>query len=296
MSRIRRIPGFENFLLRTPFSDLRKAASEDGAVIVTNLSKYRCDALIIMHDHSIQLVNLSDLHLDDAQHRTKEFRHATKSWHDHSISDKDSEQKHLFPILRYLWATVVCPVMDKLGYMDPQLCPRPRVWWCPTGPLTFLPIHAAGPYNRGGPDIMQRIISSYTTTLASLARARSRCRPTNIKMVGIGITKTPYESQLCDLASTSAEVDLVHECALSHNVPMHDVKGEVATVDKVVSLLNDFNFVHFACHGHQNTDGEPSLSWRWPLVAHPHRLSPPGRCRICLPLSLSSCWWVRYAT
>ena len=25
----------------------------------------------------------------------------------------------------------------------------PRIWWCPTGPLAFLPIHAAGIYKEG---------------------------------------------------------------------------------------------------------------------------------------------------
>jgi CHAT domain-containing protein len=71
-------------------------------------------------------------------------------------------------------------------------------------------------------------------------------------MVVIGITNTPYDPGLRSLTLASSEVDLVQETALKHNVPPHCMKDEDATVDKVASLLSDFSFVHFACHGHQD--------------------------------------------
>ena len=46
----------------------------------------------------------------------------------------------------------------------------PRIWWCATGPLAFLPIHAAGIYNNGMAryDISDYAVSSYTPTLNAL--------------------------------------------------------------------------------------------------------------------------------
>jgi len=50
----------------------------------------------------------------------------------------------------------------------------PRLWWCPVGPLAFLPLHAAGRYDGTNRLVMDRVISSYAATLRSLGYARSR--------------------------------------------------------------------------------------------------------------------------
>ena len=49
----------------------------------------------------------------------------------------------------------------------------PRIWWCATGPLAFLLIHAAGIYNKGktGLNISDYVVSSYTPTLTALINA-----------------------------------------------------------------------------------------------------------------------------
>jgi CHAT domain-containing protein len=136
--------------------------------------------------------------------------------------------------------------------MEPQHQSTPHIWWCPTGPLTFLPIHAAGPYNKSGPDIMQRVISSYTPTLMALARARDRCPPNPAKMLAIGVTQTPYQSALCPLPSVKPEIESVSAIAISQQIPLHTVHDSDATVEKVISSLKEFNVVHFACHAHQD--------------------------------------------
>jgi hypothetical protein len=52
---------------------------------------------------------------------------------------------------------------------------RPRLWWLPTGPLTFLPLHAAGVYTGKEADCLSDYaVSSYVPTLSALAEARSR--------------------------------------------------------------------------------------------------------------------------
>src|SRR5688572_9916438 len=49
-----------------------------------------------------------------------------------------------------------------------------RIWWCPTGPFAFLPIHAAGIYE--GPDacsLLDYAISSYIPNITTLINKKS---------------------------------------------------------------------------------------------------------------------------
>ena len=53
------------------------------------------------------------------------------------------------------------------------------MWWCPTGPLTILPIHAAGHHADSvsgttptKQSVLDRVVSSYAPTLSALIRAR----------------------------------------------------------------------------------------------------------------------------
>jgi hypothetical protein len=56
----------------------------------------------------------------------------------------------------------------------------PHITWCLTGPLTFLPIHAAGLYDaEDAPKIFDYVVSSYTPTLSSLLAAERRPRKRN---------------------------------------------------------------------------------------------------------------------
>ncbi|MEV0231903.1 CHAT domain-containing protein [Nonomuraea sp. NPDC050786] len=50
-----------------------------------------------------------------------------------------------------------------------------RIWWCPTGPLTTLPLHATGRHRPGGTTTWagEYVVSSYTPTLQALLRARN---------------------------------------------------------------------------------------------------------------------------
>jgi hypothetical protein len=55
---------------------------------------------------------------------------------------------------------------------------RPRVHWCPVGALGFLPIHAAGVYSQGSLECCSDyVVSSYTSTLLALRRARTELVP-----------------------------------------------------------------------------------------------------------------------
>ncbi|MCZ1004062.1 hypothetical protein O1M63_48945 [Streptomyces mirabilis] len=48
------------------------------------------------------------------------------------------------------------------------------MWWIPTGPLTALPLHAAGRHENDGDNLLDRAVSSYAPTVNSLVHARRR--------------------------------------------------------------------------------------------------------------------------
>jgi hypothetical protein len=85
--------------------------------------------------------------------------------------------------------------------MDP-----PRLWWCPTGPFAFLPLHAARIYSK---DIMDcasdYVISSYTPTLTALLAPPTEV-PTPFKFTAVIQPDAPNCSHL---PSATAELDRI---------------------------------------------------------------------------------------
>jgi CHAT domain-containing protein len=136
----------------------------------------------------------------------------------------------------------------------------PRIWWCPTGPLAFLPIHAAGIYNPDEPSISLAnfAISSYTPTLTALLRASRQKSPEerDFKVLGIAQPKTPNTPEL---PSTVEEFKHIQKHASKHNLPVRYLEGTAATVQEVLDGMNECPWVHFACHGIQH-NGEPEKS------------------------------------
>jgi hypothetical protein len=74
----------------------------------------------------------------------------------------------------------------------------PRVWWSLTGPLAFLPIHAAGLYGENelsvrGSKLIDYVVSSYSPTLTALIDGlHPRAQPSP-KVLAVAL---PLESQL----------------------------------------------------------------------------------------------------
>ncbi len=95
------------------------------------------------------------------------------------------------------------PVLDHLGYSAPPAegADWQRVWWCPTGPLTLLPLHAAGEHRTPGAAVLDRVTSSYTPTLRALLEAGDRpgraAGPN--RMLFTGMPVTPGQRDLPDV-------------------------------------------------------------------------------------------------
>src|SRR5207302_4563723 len=102
--------------------------------------------------------------------------------------------------LAWLWAIVAEPVLTALGHTRTPDAdqPWPRLWWSPTGPLTLLPLHAAGHHDTGtGHDdlgaqsVLDRVISSYAPTLRALSQAREGRPPLDQPARGLLVVAMP---------------------------------------------------------------------------------------------------------
>ncbi|KAI3326476.1 CHAT domain-containing protein [Xylariaceae sp. AK1471] len=212
-SRIRVQAGFENFHLPPTINEL-KAAADPDPIIVVNLSPYRCDAFLI-ECNQIRILELPNLTLEQIPERTKELQTSLLEW---------------------LWDVVARPVLDALGFREPITDTKwPRVWWVPTGLLSQLPLHAAGYYTNGSSEtILDRVMSSYTSTVKSLIHGRQLhlrepVRPVSDHALLVAMPETP-------------------------NLPAN---GSLPfTVDEGLQACRIF---HFAGHGHSDP-AEPSQS------------------------------------
>jgi CHAT domain-containing protein len=124
----------------------------------------------------------------------------------------------------------------------------PHVWWSLTGPLAFLPIHAAGLYGATqssvlGSKLADYVVSSYTPTLTALIdgyRPRDLHKP---KLLAVAL---PLES---GLPCVKKEIDILENHAEHHT--FSKLMESDATVQNVVEGMKKSNWVHFACHGVQ---------------------------------------------
>src|ERR1700743_2811573 len=161
----------------------------------------------------------------------------------------------------------------------------PRIWWCATGPLTFLPIHAAGVYDTNvGNKLSDYVVPSYTPTLTAILDATTSNMRNDFTILTIAQPSTP---KAAPLPKTEDEVDRVQSLAGSLSVV--SLKNEQATVDCVLQAMRDADWVHLACHGEQKT-GDPMKSG---LLLHDKTLELSEIVRHALPRAdfafLSAC-------
>jgi CHAT domain-containing protein len=157
--------------------------------------------------------------------------------------------KELAFFLRKLWDQVVLPIVDCLQMTHPS---QSRIWWCPTAEFCVLPLHAAGPYRKGQHNLPHLYISSYTTTLTALIRAR-RHDPSNFateqkRFIAIGQAKAAGESELL---SVGVELDIIGQ-RVDGLATFTRIDGEESCTSRVVEELGKNEWVHLACHGLPN--------------------------------------------
>jgi tetratricopeptide (TPR) repeat protein len=247
LASVRAIPGFASFLRAPSFHELIGAAQQ-GPVVVVNVSRIRCDALILTrHGLTVHQLNVDSETIARAAERyILAWSHAGQAAH--RIVDPQAEA-----ILSWLWLEIVQPVLAGLGLAATTEQAPPRLWWCPTGPLTELPLHAAGLYREGEStdNAMYRICSSYTPTVRALIEAR-RTAPPRWDDGEPLIVADPQAPGTTPLPAAAREADVIQD--LLGRAPVQVLRGSAATREAVLAELGRASAVHFAGHAIQTSD------------------------------------------
>ncbi|KAF7362571.1 CHAT domain-containing protein [Mycena venus] len=280
---VRHHSGFENFLRPQAFPILKHAA-RNGPVVILNISKLACTAVIVSpvqdglsdaggkKEFSSGTVSLSDMTHGLAMflvHLLRENPRATSqvskfvaeylprtgiqsTYQTRLIGELEHSEifttdKIFQIVLSTLWTSVVEPIFGALKLKKSANNP-PRLWWCPTGLLSFLPIHAAGTYSTEGTNCASDyVISSYTPTLAALLDP-----PAHIilpfKMTAIIQPETP---NLRPLPFTRVELSEI-ESQVPGKWLTSLGRASDTTVKVARAHLRESAVMHFACHGTQD--------------------------------------------
>ncbi|TFK35286.1 CHAT domain-containing protein [Crucibulum laeve] len=267
---VRKLPGFEHFMLPRRFSELKQAAFH-GPLIILNSSASASDILIITSN--VQHIPIPNLDLKKLNSLVQLLRMANTSGGKPVSAAESSKLKNIINclntpttslragvvsnsvkmnsdsiflvVLAELWDNVVEPVVRAL-----QLEKRdqlPTITWCPTGSFIFLPIHAAGRYDTNPPICASDFfISSYAPTISALLR-KNTPRPTDPSTSKMMVVVQPET-----LPSTQVELKNIEARLPSKYLVKMGISDSPATVEKVLSNLPATCIAHFACHGYQD--------------------------------------------
>jgi hypothetical protein len=122
---------------------LRQAATA-GHVIIVNVSNFGTDVLVFGTTGSIEHIALLDVDLESLTDLSRGIL-----LHRPINATEDQQTRYIKhymkPALRLVWNNILIPVFGKIGVSLAVPSASHHIWWYPTGPLTFIPIHAAGP-------------------------------------------------------------------------------------------------------------------------------------------------------
>ncbi|KAJ7263794.1 CHAT domain-containing protein, partial [Mycena rebaudengoi] len=253
VNEIRNRPGLENFLCPKQYTDLCQV-SQHGPIVILNSQHDHCDSIILLNPTSdplhIALPSVS-VHLLKAQKSL--LRHLIRG---RKVRSRELPQAclHMYQegievgmdgYLSWVWTCIVQPIYVALNANG---ITSGRLWWCPTGDFTGLPLHAA--------DSADQFIQSYTPTLGALLEANSKPHSIDPPHIGlVGVTHTgPRRDQ--ELPGVEQEIIKISSIA-GGQYQVQTLIGESATVDSVKQTLDDCPWIHLACHGEQNTIEPP---------------------------------------
>ncbi|KAJ7214493.1 TPR-like protein [Mycena pura] len=286
LQQIRALPRFERFLLPKSISELSLAV-KIGPVAIINISEYGCDALILLPGLADEVIHfpLRDFTIREAQTLAKSLASivGTTGRNDrlHGSRKGNMAPDDTFThILSELWFRIVWPVLNALAITTPVNQSLGRIWWCPTGPLAFLPIHAAGLYGKDqalGSKLSDFLISSYTPSLTALIQGFRTQSGSQEDLQLLAVTQSSAEGQSY-IPGTEQEIKCIEQ-HVKGKVPVRWLHKDVATIEKVQQGMKDSRWVHFACHGVQSASPTESAL----LLAGSSRLTLSNIIELSLP-------------
>jgi len=276
ITEARRLPGLERFLLPPRADDLVKAA-EQGPVVMITVDEIRSDALVLTPP-DVRVVPLPGLSATTVAEHTLAFLSALRDIRDAAPYANDQAEAQLTTVLGWLWDTVADPVLENLG-LTRKLAPGqpwPRIWWCPSGLLSLLPLHAAGHHETCFDDtpqtVMDRVASSYAATARTLMYARrpvaADAAASSGQVLVVAMAHTPGAP---DLDAAPEEASMLTEKFGPQAKVLHDEADvALATSESVLAAMPGYPWAHFACHA-SGSLRDPSASY---LLLDDHASQP----------------------
>ncbi|KAJ7817455.1 hypothetical protein B0H14DRAFT_3742108 [Mycena olivaceomarginata] len=252
LQQIRAMP---RFLLPKPISELCLAAKK-GPVAILNTSAYGCDALILLPGRADPVIHvpLSDFTIQEAQAMVESLAsivgNTGRTDRLAGSREGDMAPDEIFSIiLSELWVKIVQPVLNGIAITTLVNQDLGRIWWCPTGPLAFLPTHAAGLYGENqavGFKLSDFLISSYTPLLTALIEGFSPRPESQKDLQLLAVTQPSADGQLY-IPGTREEIKSIQRHAAG-KVHIQWLDEKMATIDNVQKGMMNSRWVHFACH------------------------------------------------
>ncbi|WP_146778958.1 CHAT domain-containing protein [Actinomadura craniellae] len=264
VAEIRSRPGLARFLRPPGHAELRPAPGQ--TVVMVNPADFGSCALVAT-DAGVRTVALPALTTGGVREHVETFHAAI----DRRVRAADDRERRaaadtMTAVLDWLWHTTAEPILADLGHTRAPApgAPWPRVHWCPTWLLGFLPLHAAASRDTGAA-VLDRVASSYTISLRMLRAVTRRADPASParSLLVVSLPDTPGLPPLPGARRESA-----HLAGLP--VPATTLTGDRATRDAVRGALAGHPWAHFSCHAAQ----DPLNPSRGRIFLHDHKAAP----------------------
>ncbi|CUA68680.1 Nesprin-1 [Rhizoctonia solani] len=253
LTQARTLSGFEDFL-RPVKANATVRAARNGPIVVLNCHVSRCDALLVLPNQT----NISHLPLPKFNEiiarsiRSQIYMSGGRQGFEERgvhVRRKSESLTNLASMLATLWHDVVKPILDVLVHTDHVPTENlPHITWCPTGAMSFLPLHAAGDYDQPHSRVFDYVISSYTPTLAALLTSTPSKLCSDSRVLAIGQGVTPGHQALPGAAKELGYVRSHVESKFGYT----QLLDTQATPSTVLDAMETHDWVHLACHAHQN--------------------------------------------
>lgn len=284
---IRGIEGLEGFLSPPDFASLAEAA-EGGHLVYVYADAERCDALALSAGPGpkVRVIPLPGATPDALADCAQAVNDGLAAARDPSSgrSAVDAAEDAVLEQLAWTWDAVAEPVLNGLGFVGAPRDAAPRIWWCPIGIVSQLPLHAAGHHAAGADrSVFDRVVASYVPSARALLDARSGPADAAAAVAeksngangvhgahddrpGPLVVSVPEVdgSGFARLEGAAAEAELIERLCRNAHV-LREPRRKA-----VLQALSAHRVAHFACHG----EGDAVDPGRGRLILPDHDTEP----------------------
>jgi hypothetical protein len=247
VAAIQDVPELAGFL-RPPSPAAVRAAAGAGTIAVVAVSRYGTQALLV-RESGVTPAPLPAVDPDTVVDQLAALLAGVEAAADpeRSLADLFQAQTGIDRVLRWLWRAVAGPVLDAInagtGADSAAEVSASRVWWCPTGLLGLLPLHAAGDAGLANDAaVYRRAVSSYVPTIRTLLAAQARPPAARAGgLVVVSVPDAPGGSHLPGAADAGLAI-------LDRQLDVRRLAGPAANREEVLRELAGRPWAHFACH------------------------------------------------